>query len=102
MNDENPRGETPELVELDRELYNTVMEIAGSHDGVEDFVNSATRFQVSIVSQNDPGDEWRTSINAQQERLVASFLRFLRRADPDRIAAVSHVMESWRKQERLV
>lgn len=98
---ENPKGETPELVELDRDLYNTVMEIAGSHDGVEEFVNSATRFQVSIVSQADPTDEWRTSISAQQERLVASFLRFLRRADSDRVAAVSHVIESWRKHERV-
>lgn len=65
----------------------------------QEFVHEATRFLILIRSES--GEETSTKATAQEERLVATFLRFIRRADPILVSMVTHGIEQWRKRERV-
>ena len=83
-------------IRLPDELYDEVLAATKSHETVREFVADATRFWLSIRSAPP---EKRHSLAAEHELFVTTFLRFLKYADRDRVAAVSHIIESWRKQQ---
>jgi hypothetical protein len=92
-------GDSQYSIDLDRDLYDQIMALPNLTTDVEEFVHEATRFLILIRSES--GEETSTKATAQEERLVATFLRFIRRADPILVSMVTHGIEQWRKRERV-
>ena len=89
-----------ETIRIPNELYDRAMQLAHDRDeSIHDLAENAVRFWLSVLS--DEGEQSRVRITDEEERMVTVFLQFVRRADSDLVSAVSHIVENWRRQQRM-
>jgi hypothetical protein len=88
-------------IRLPDDLYDKIEAMAHERGAtVQELAAQGVGFWLAVTSEAD-ASETKTHLTSEEEQLVFYFLRFLRRADPDALAAVRHVIEGWRKRESL-
>jgi hypothetical protein len=89
-----------EPIRLPNDLYDRAMQAARERqETIHDLGENAVRFWMSIISSG--GDESRMTITAEENQMLTALLGFIRGADPDLVAAVSHIVENWRIKQRM-
>ena len=82
---------------LSKELYDRVMELAKTSDGLQNFVEGGTRFWLQVAeASGDPLPQ----LTAEQDALARRLLHFLFATDDNERQAVLLLMDNWYHRDR--
>ena len=88
-------GSAPVDLDLDRDLYDRVVELTGSQDAAEEFVHTATRFWLGIAESQ----ETLPKLTADQELLARRLLNFLAHTDHREAHATLLLLEAFEERQ---
>jgi hypothetical protein len=88
--------DAPAELELDRPLYDRVVQLTGSSDAAEEFIHDATRFWLGIAESQ----ETLPKLTAGQELLARRVLNFLAHTDHREAHAAMLLMEAFEERQR--